>query len=173
MDTNKFMLESGATHLSLNIDGRGFSEAIKGSNVKDVKVCGFEAFGGDEDCIDCVRGMGYKFESGKLYSGQSRTFITAKGGIDGFVLKDIELIGNTRWFWDISLGDHTIYYNQGDESVMKNILIDSVRRADGKPVTILCLLSEKPKVTNGKYRIIKPPLFLVKLYFNLIRLIKA
>ena len=50
---------------------------------------------------------------------------------------------------------------------MKNVLIDNVRRSDGKPVKILVLDCDKPICTNGKYCVVKIPKLLVKLFLKI------
>ena len=164
MDTHKHILTDRVIDFGLVLDGTGFSETIKGSNLTNSGASEFNIVAGNEDGIDCVRGSGYEFSNGVIKSGpRTRTFITAKGGIDGLVLKDIILHGKTRWWRDIGLGDHTIY-NKGKLMGMKNVVIDNVTRADGKRVNVFVLDCKKPNCINGRYRVIRLPRFLVKIF---------
>jgi hypothetical protein len=164
MDTHAFVLESGRHYSGLTIDGIGFSEAVKGSNLVDTTVEDLYAIGGDEDCIDCVRGSNYTFRDVRLVSSGTNTFITLKGGIDGCILEDVTLLGDTKYPWDVSLGDHTIY-NKGRLMMQKNIILRNVRRADDKPVRVFVMDSEPPTVENSNVRIYRVPKLLVKLWF--------
>lgn len=164
MDTHKYILKDGSIESGLVLDGSGFSETIKGSNLTGSGVDGFNIIAGNEDGIDCVRGSDYKFSGGVIKSGpKTRTFITAKGGINGLLLKDIVLCGKTTWWRDIGLGDHTIY-NKGKMMGMRNVTIDNVTRADGGKVNVLVLDCKKPNCINGRYRVIRLPRFLVKIF---------
>ena len=167
MDTHKHTLTNGKVSAGLILDGSGYSETIKGSNLSESGAAVFDIVAGDEDGIDVVRGEDYLFEDGRIDAGKStRCFITAKGGIDGLIIRDVTLFGKTRWWRDIGLGDHTIY-NKGNLMDMKNVLIDNVRRSDGKPVKILVLDCDKPICTNGKYCVVKIPKLLVKLFLKI------
>lgn len=157
--------KSDYTYNNFQIDGRGYAEGLKLSNLDNVFIADGHIIGGYEDCIDCVRGSNYLFENLTLEAGDARTFVTAKGGLSYISFKNITLKGKTKWPWDFSFGDHTIYYNQGDKSWTKNIVLDDVRREDSKKVTILCLLSDRPRVKNGDYRVIMVPKWIVKSLF--------
>lgn len=171
-DTHAIKLyDNNTSYTDLFADGTNFAEALKVSNLSDIKVSNFELIGGWEDCIDCVRGNNMIFYGGILISSKhTKTFVTAKGGIDGFILRNIELRKRPKWFWDISLGDHTIYNDMGDTTMMKNVVIDNVWRDDNKKVTILCLWCERPELLNGNYKLIMVPKFLVKILFGFKRL---
>jgi hypothetical protein len=167
MDTHKHVLTSGKIETGLDLDGTGYSETIKGSNMEQTGAIGFSIIAGNEDGIDCVRGTDYTFTNGVIESrSNTRTFITAKGGIDGLLLKDILLAGKTKWWRDIGLGDHTIY-NKGKLMGMRNVVIDNVRRSDGKKVNVFVMDCDKPKCVNGRYRVIKLPKLLVKLFMKI------
>ena len=164
-DTHKHKLVSHERLSDVDIDGTGYSEAIKGSNITDVVVRNFSAKGGNEDCIDIVRGSDYLFHHGRLEANGCRTFITIKGGVDGVVMSEIVLTGKPKWFWDISLGDHTIY--GWDAGKCKEIKFNHIRHESGKPVRILVLNSEVPLWVDDydNYKIYKVPKLLVRLLF--------
>lgn len=167
IDTHHTFLKSNRILADRQCDGTTYAEAIKGSNHHHTGIQRFRAYSGREECIDVVRGRFYQFVEGTLMSNQptrGRTFITIKGGVNGCLLHNLMLYGKTRWPWDISLGDHTIYgYDTGP---CTNIVINHVRHEDPlKKVTILVLHSHVPKCLNGNYRIIKVPKWIVKLLF--------
>jgi len=167
MDTHGYVLKDGLVESGLYVRSGEYSEALKGSNLKASGAIGFNVVGGEEDGIDCVRGSGYWFSDGVIEAGnRTRTFVTLKGGIDGVVLKDVELVGKCRWPWQVSLGDHTIY-NKGRLMGMRGVVLDGVRRGDGKAVWVLVLDCEKPECRNGKYRVVKVPKWLVWLFMKL------
>lgn len=172
-DTHKFKvphshwLESG-----LDLDGRGHAETFKSSNLSDVTCLDFSFRAGDEDAIDVVRGSSITFKDGLIEShldAPCRTFITIKGGVYGVVLENIVLRGDSIFPWQISFGDHTIYHDQGDRAFTSKIEISNVRRENGKRVVILCMLAERPMLSNGDYRIIKVPVFAVRVLFFTIK----
>lgn len=158
MDSHTLKLAGGAFYDGLYLDGSNNAETLKGSNISDCTVRDFTLIGGYEDCIDCVRGSNYAFIGGSLIAGQkTRTFVTLKGGIDGVVLSDITMSGKCKWWWDISLGDHTIY-NQGRLLNQKNIVISNVRKvAPVRKVRILVIDCERPTITDSNAVVIKVP----------------
>jgi len=163
-DTHAVTLQSGKVFMAVNADGRGFSEALKGSNLRDAGAHGFHLVAGDEDGIDCVRGSNYSFRDGVIESTPlTRTFITLKGGIQGATLQNIRLKKRCRYPWDISLGDHTIY-NRRRLMRQSGVVIDNVWRDDGRPVRILVMDSEKPMCSRGEYRIYRIPTLLVRIW---------
>lgn len=174
-DTHKIKLtESNRSYIiDKSVCGDGYAEALKLSNLENVSVSVTLITGGYEDCIDIVRGKNYNIHNSALRSGnKTRTFITAKGGIDGLVLENLLISGKTSFFWDISLGDHTIYNDiDSDLPVMKNVTINNVKRVNGKKVRILCLYCENPKLVNGKYTLIKIPISLVRIFFSIKRFV--
>jgi len=163
-DTNAFFLWSDQRYNDIHVDGIGHAEAIKGSNKANVNVFNFTAIGGYEDVIDCVRGKSYAFVDGELSTGpNTRTFITLKGGINGVLLKNLTLVGDCKYPWDISLGDHTIY-NKRKLLNQKKIVMRGVRRANGKPIKILVLDSEVPDC-DFPVKIYRLPKFLLRIWF--------
>jgi hypothetical protein len=168
MDTHAYILRSNTRYTNLVIDGKDDSEAIKGSNRTNSTVDGFMAIAGYEDGIDCVRGSNYTFRNGEIHSSKrTRTHITIKGGVKRYTFQNIELYGLTRFPWQISIGDHTIY-NKGKLLNTDGGFIDSVHRANGKPVRILVLDGTVPECVNGNYIIWRVPRFLVKLWFKIL-----
>lgn len=162
MDTHYRVMTDGETVWNESFPFNSKSETIKGSNIS-CNVHGCTVRGGVEDCIDFVRGGKYKIEESRLIAGpRTRAFITAKGGIDGLLVKNVWLEGKVRWC-DINLGDHTIY-NKRKLMGMKNVVLDGVRRVDGKPVKVRVWDCEKPVCINGNYKVVVIPKWLVRIY---------
>jgi hypothetical protein len=159
-----------------------YSEALKGSNLINAMIRDFYVFGGYEDGVDFVRGVNYTVQDGVIEAEsvltpvkegspnrrprRTQTFITIKGGVTGYTLRNLLLKGRRSFWWDISIGDHTIY-NKGKLLDTRDGVIDNVRRVDGKRVVILVLDGKKPVCSNGRYRVIKVPRWLVKVYFKI------
>lgn len=168
-DTHTLKMESDTVYENIFLNGTKDAETIKGSNIQNAVLKKFDIIGGYEDCIDCVRGNNYVFEEGILRtSPKTRVFITLKGGIDGVEMKNLLLIGRTKFPWDISLGDHTIY-NKGRLMNQKNILISDVSRYDKKPVRILVMDSARPEVRDSRVRFIRIPKPIVRVWFMILR----
>lgn len=159
------------------IDGRGFREAVKGSNLQYSGISASESrpvviIGAKEDCIDVVRGSDYIFKNLVLVSKKdspSRSFVTAKGGINGLVLSNIVLVGSHRWWGDIRLGDFHDYYAD-DPTPDSAILLDNVKHASGRKVRVLVLNSEKPTMLGDNFRCIKVPSWIVRPLFAILKL---
>ena len=162
-DSHFYKLDDGQVLVGQSFPFNPCSETIKGSNISaQVESCVVN--GGTEDCVDFVRGGPYTIRGCTLRAGaKTRTFITAKGGIDGLLVKDVILSGRTKWKSDIRLGDHTIY-NKRKLLKMRDVVIDNVCRDDGKPVRVLVLDCEKPLCVNGKYKVVRVPKVLVWLF---------
>lgn len=172
-DTHKMVLESGGIYTNENVNGIGYAEAVKCSNLKDVTFRKFSIVGGYEDCLDVVRGRNYVFCEGDMYAGEARTFVTVKGGVHGFWLEDVVFHGKTKYPWEISLGDHTIYNDADpDLNIVRKVVLNRVRRVDGAFVRVLCMASNRPICLNGKYRVYVVPRWIWRTWFWLKRKLK-
>jgi hypothetical protein len=168
-DTHKYTLKNNVKASNLNLDGSDCAETIKGSNLSNSGVVEFDIIAGYEDGIDCVRGSNYLFKEGSIRASDfTRTFITLKGGIKGYTLRNLELDGEPSLPWDISIGDHTIY-NKGELLNMEDGLISGVYHASGRKVRIFVLDGEVPVCEFGKYKVIKVPRFVAKLWMKLLK----
>lgn len=169
-DTHKFVLENKGVYSGESVNGYGYAEAVKGSNLEDVTFRNFSIVGGYEDCVDVVRGRNYVFCEGDMYAGEARTFVTIKGGVQGIWLEDIVFHGKTKYPWDISLGDHTIYNDaEPNLDIVRKVVLNRVKRVDGAPVRVLCMASQVPVKLNGKYRVYVVPRFIWRTWFWLKR----
>lgn len=146
-----------------------YDEALKITHSLDITVSNKTLIGGTEDCLDCVR-------TGKLSvsncimnaSKHTRVFITDKGGGTEHIYTDIILDGKTRWPWDLSFGDWTNYNSQKDWPPLDTVILDNVRRTNGKRVVVLQLYCNKIVKKNGtkafiiNLRLIAPLWFWIK-----------
>jgi len=166
-DIHKMILESNMVYDGLELDGTGFDETIKLSNLRDVIVKNGSFKGGSEDVVDIVRGYDLEIRDSSLEANGCRSFLTIKGGAQQVVLENLILKGEPKGFlfgllkWDISIGDHTIY---GYSAGVTKVLINRVKHADGRRVRIARLHGEVDWVA-GNYKVIKFPKWLVKLLF--------
>lgn len=136
------------------IDGTYDAEAIKVTHCEGLELAHKHAIGGREDCLDVVRSTGLLFRDAVLWaSSGTRTFITAKGG-GNHEFRDILLIGRTRWPWDISLGDWTLYNANPEHPPMREVVLDNVRRKDGRRLVVLQLYCDNVTVRNCKATVI-------------------
>lgn len=173
-DTHSFVIErSNEVYRNLKLySSESYSEILKISNHENVTVTNSYIGGGNEDCIDVVRGKNIVFSDlvlSSLRGKGTRTFITIKGGVSDVIIKNINLIGKTRYPWDISLGDWTIYDADKNHPPVKNIRIEHVSHDTGRPIRVLCVHSEIPKIVGKNVKIIRVPPILVKIWFSLKR----
>lgn len=112
-DTNALNVpKDGMTYYRISVDGTGLSEAVKISNKNNVKLTECRLLGGNEDCLDIVRGSNHEFHGCCFIpSRKTRTMVTIKGGAKGIVLQNcmFRTSEKTKYPWDISIGDYTIY----------------------------------------------------------------
>lgn len=174
-DTHKYILENdNTTYSGLDFypSDLTYSELVKGSLRRNIIIKDSRVAGGKEDCIDLVRGENIKIENVFLSSEKSRTYITAKGGIKGLHLKNLQFNGKSRYPWDVSLGDFTIYDIIRKRPKMRNVVLEKFTRVDSnKKIRVLCLHCEKPTVIGKNIQVIKIPTFLVNILFFIKRII--
>jgi hypothetical protein len=167
-DTNKYVItEDNKTYSELHLTSDpSYSEILKGSKRRNVVVEDSFIGGGNEDCVDMVRGENIKFQNLTVEAHEkTRVFFTLKGGIKGLTFNDVVLYGKSKWCWDISLGDWT-NYDVDKRPKVRDIVLENVRFGDSnKRVKVLCLWSEKPTVIGGRVDIWKVPTFMVKILF--------
>jgi hypothetical protein len=132
-------------------------EGVKGSMVIEKLLANKRILGGYEDCLDVVRGKDFELRDLHMFADQrTRTFITLKGGIQGYTLRDITLEGETRWPWDVSLGDWTDY-DLFPRPVMQHGNLIRVRHITGRPVRVLLRWCDKPIVHDSNIKFLRLP----------------
>jgi len=160
--------ESNSEHRGLHIDGTGYSEAIKLSNRNKVTVKESTFIGGNEDCLDIVRGNLIRFETCAFRPGsKTRTLCTIKGGAS-----DVRLVNcffdtkkKTRWPWHISVGDYTIY-DRDKATPPTQVFISQAEYSKRKPIV---LVLNGQVQSDGTVRIFKLPTTVVGILFWLNR----
>jgi len=163
--------ESHVTETGSNIQGRiipdsninalDYSDILKFSNCKDIVVDGCTVTGGQEDCIDAVRGSNYTIKNCTLLPYVNG--ITLKGSIDGIRIQNV-VFANHGKECDIDIGQFDNYWWIGRAST-RNIRIDGVNATDGKPVIVRLWDSDTPTVTNSNVKIIRIPKIIWWPYF--------
>lgn len=153
------------------IYGVGFAEALKVTNCVDVLVSNKRIYGGYEDCVDVVRVDNIVLENSILTAETpTRVHVTAKGGGAKHVYRNLILKGDPIW-WEFSLGDWTLYNADPKFKPMGEVVIDSVRRLDGKKFNVLQLYCDKVTVVNSNCRVINLR-WLAPLWFAILRRLK-
>lgn len=158
------------------IDGTGYSEGLKGSWREHIVVQTPTIRSGKEDCFDFVRGKDIVIRNALLIStleSPCRQYGTIKGGIQGFALNRCRLEGSPRGWFDFVVGDFTIYDFDKARHPCRDIIFDDVVHVPDlkRKVSILVLYAERVEGLNGRYRIIRVPRWIVKVYFTLCRLL--
>ena len=120
-----------------------FDDVMKFSNCENVRVQGVTIKGGNEDCIDAVRGKNYLFENLTLIP--HRNGVTLKGSIDGWHLKNI-LFSKEGKEYTIEIGQYDNYWTPSTpptrNGVIENVKMEDggkvvVRVWDGEPITLI------------------------------------
>jgi len=139
-----------------------YDDVMKFSNCQNVLVKGVEIVGGQEDCIDAVRGTNYVFKDLTLYP--LKNGITLKGSINGWHLKNI-LFDGAGSQCAIEIGQYDNYWTPSTLPT-RNGIIENVNLKGGGKVTVRIWDGEKPQVINAPdVRIIKIPKFIWFPYF--------
>lgn len=156
------------------ISGNPFdAETIKLTHCKDFRLSNKKADGCREDVLDIVKGRRIEISDCQFTSDKrTRVFITAKGGINGLHLKNITLKGVCRWPWDYSLGDWTLYNHNPKRPPMSNVVIENNRHESGRKIRVLVLFCETPEIIDSNIRLIRVPMWLVRLWFSVHRLLR-
>lgn len=176
MDTHKEVIARiegrYSDHQPRTVDGTKHSEALKLTACADLHVGRKSLLGGDEDCLDVVRVGRLVFEDAHLYAGsRTRTFVTAKGGGKRHVYRDIVLHEKARWC-SFSLGDWTLYNHNKEMPPMEEVVIERVRREDGKRFIILQLFCNKVRVVDSPGAVVINLRWAMPLWFKILRAIK-
>jgi hypothetical protein len=165
IDTHFFIVpKNGYTSKGKKFDGRGYDEAFKISNKKNVSVINATMFGGSEDCLDMVRGSSLYIKGGSYDSDNSQQAFTIKGAVDGIHIEDVAFNGTPK-NGHIVLGQYTDYDFHGLPKT-KRITIKDCVFPKGRPSVVLWN-AEEPIVENCEnYRCKKIPKFIVWAYFT-------
>ena len=140
-----------------------WDDVMKFSQCENVQVRGVTVNGGQEDCIDAVRGSGYSFTNMTL--NPLNNGITLKGSIDGWNLKDI-LFTRKGKEYTIEIGQYDNYWTPWTKPT-RNGTVDNVSIEDGSTVVIRIWDGEVPKqIINCKnLKVLKIPKIIWFPYF--------
>jgi hypothetical protein len=139
-----------------------YDDVMKFSNCQNVHVNGVVVKGGNEDCIDAVRGKNYKFEN--LTLEPLNNGITIKGSVSGWHLKNI-LFTRKGKEYTIEIGQYDNYWTPSTPPTRDGI-IESVKMIDEGRVTVRLWDAEKPQIFDcPNVRVIKIPKFIWFPYF--------
>lgn len=162
-DTHAFVFsESNRRYVGLNINGKGFSEAGKASNLSNVTIEDCVFSGGYEDNFDAVRGSNYIFRN-CVFKDPDLQNVTLKGGIDGIRFESCSFLGEPN-IAHVVLGQYSDYDLCG---------IGPTRRiefqncfTDQAKLSVILWNAERPSILRGKVSIKKVPKFIVFFYFT-------
>jgi hypothetical protein len=166
-DSHAYKMSTDEFVFGRTIRGEEHAEAVKFSNIENASITNCVIIGGYEDCIDMVRGRNYQiFHCDLKSSAKTRTFITAKGGIENLIISKCTFWGPIKYPWDISLGDHTIY-NKGKLMNMNKVLLRKLKRTDSNRKVRVLALDCNNITHDDTVTLIKVPKLLVKLLMKL------
>jgi hypothetical protein len=170
-----FIKDNGSSHYRLFADGKGFSEALKISNKKNVSFVQCRAINGEEDCLDIVRGDKITFTNCVFEPSEdkprTRTIATIKGGATNVEFIDclFRTENKTRFPWQISVGDYTIYDREKTTPKttvkIRNAFTGGLRTVDTNGPKPRVLVLNGVVDADDSVKVWKVPSILVKLLF--------
>ena len=139
-----------------------YDDVMKFSNCQNVLVKGVEVCGGQEDCIDVVRGTDYFFQDLTLYP--LKNGVTIKGSVNGWHLKNI-IFDRKGSEYTIEIGQYDNYWTLSTPPT-RNGIVENVNLKGGGKVTVRVWDGEKPQLINApNVRVIKIPKIIWLPYF--------
>ena len=134
------------------IDGRGGSEGLKLSCCRNIKIQNSQFFGGNEDCVDIVRGENIFFYNCTFSAGpDTKQHVTIKGGARNITFKKCKFKNSFKSWWNgacIDLGNWTDY-DDVDRPKTRNVRIIDCQMQDVTfPVLYRRLYADSPIVQN-------------------------
>ena len=108
-DTHKELIYTSDEEITLEtIDGSGYSEALKISNVSNFKGKDLDIYGGYEDCVDIIRGSNHTLENCVFHCDNSQQGFTIKAGVSDITIKNCVFKGSPSIGY-IVLGQYSDY----------------------------------------------------------------
>ena len=156
---------SNERHEGLTVNGTGYSEALKFSNLNNVIISNFDLIGGSEDAIDVVRGSDYTFKNGSIKCDHSNQGMTIKGGAENITIQNIDFTGKPKFAF-IVLGQYSDYDFCRDLPT-KNIFISNCKfPLNNRPSLITWNVKNIKTENNKNFSCITVPKFLFWIYFS-------
>lgn len=163
-DTHAYVLyESNKTYKNLDIDGNGFSEAGKASNLENVIIENCIFSGGSEDNFDIVRGENYTFKN-CTFKNPNLQNLTIKGGARGIKFINCKFMGKPKKS-HIVFGQYSDYDLCGIGKTENIEIINCL--TDQNRITVELWNARKIKVVNSNVRVKNISKFVVWWYFKL------
>ena len=106
-----------------------YDDVMKFSNCQNVLVKGVEVCGGQEDCIDVVRGTDYFFQDLTLYP--LKNGVTIKGSVNGWHLKNI-IFDRKGSEYTIEIGQYDNYWTLSTPPTRNGIVENVNLKGGGK-----------------------------------------
>ena len=139
-----------------------YSDILKFSNCESVLVTKCIIYGGNEDCIDAVRGTDYSFDQTTLIP-LGKNGITLKGSIKNFNIEDVTYAAHGTEC-DIELGQFDNYWYIGRPPTRGGVIINTTA-TDNKPIKIKVWDADVPMVASSSVKIVKIPKIIWFPYF--------
>jgi len=173
-DTHEIVFEEDGQTISNRVVAAapGVSEAVKASLRQRITLRSCTVTGGEEDCVDIVRGRQVVLvDCTFMASRRTRQHLTIKGGVNTVSIANCAFVGRPRWWFDIVLGGWSDYDKLRRPKTRKVHLVNSWH-VTGRRLRVLCLWAERPLVLNGtRASVIKVPTIFVKAFFAWKRLL--
>jgi hypothetical protein len=152
------------------IDGRGCAEGLKISFGYNVRIEGCIIHGGQEDCVDIVRGANISFKNCKFISYNTKQHFTIKGGCKNITIEDCEFVNDFSNWYDGAILDIGNWgdYDQYPRPRVRHVTIKDCRLTNIKfKLLSRVLYGNIPNVQNTEGYIFKVPNFITKMFFYL------
>ena len=149
---------TGVTFPAAGVDVNEYSDILKLSHAKNIKVKDCYIYGGREDCVDMNRECeNITIENTNVHSGGKYCF-TIKGGATNVTLRNVTIDGHGSEV-DIDLGN----WSDQSNKLTTGVVLENVTSKSGKPVTCRVLWADKPTVIGGNVvvKVIPRPLYAI------------
>lgn len=138
-----------------------YDDILKLSHARRVRGFDLSVYGGSENPLDMNRNCEDVELCGLYLSGGGHCAVVIKGGSRDIRLRNVEIADvRSRWC-DIELGGWS------DQSLERTtgVVLDNVRRTDGKPVRVIVGHADDPTVLGGNVRVYRVRSALLKAFW--------
>lgn len=138
--------QDDGVHLTdIQLDGTGYDDALKCSNLRNALFARLAIIGGKEDCCDVNRGANLKFKHCQLIP-IGRFACTLKGGASNLTFEDI-VLSRHGTETDFDFGGWSDQA-QSFGARTTGVTLRRVRMDDGSPIRIRVLNAERPTIED-------------------------